>query len=154
MQPFAGLHPSTTRPILTPKLEQRSFCSAQNHTSFGVKLAYDVVFAGDPSKEKARNFTWHKEVSGFLIANFKFAVHSASSYGRVRKAVQTRKEDPFHSRLAQRCRRIGTYQLFRRPSGCAERETPSGVSIAISTATAARQLTVMVMLGGWLFIIA
>lgn len=33
-------------------------------------------------------------------------------------------------------------------------ETPSGVSIAISTATAARQVTVMVMLGGWLFIIA
>ena len=154
MQPFAGLHPSTTRPILTPKLEQRSFCSAQNHTSLGVKFAYGVVFAGDPSKEKAGNFTWYQEVSDFLIANFKFAVHSDSSYGRVRKAVQTRKENPFHSRLAQRCRRIGRYQLFRRPSGCAERETPSGVSIAISTATAAQQLTVMVMLGGWLFIIA
>lgn len=105
-------------------------------------------------RKKSGNFTWYQEVSGFLIANFKFAVHSDSSYGRVRKAVQTCKEDPFHSRLAQRCRRIGTYQLFRRPSGCAERETPSGVSIAISTATAARQLTVMVMLGGWLFIIA
>jgi len=35
------------------KREQRSFCSAQNHTSFGVKLAYGVVFTGNPSKEKA-----------------------------------------------------------------------------------------------------
>ena len=48
------------------------------------------------------------------------------------------------------CRRIGTHQLFRRPSGCAERETPSGVSI--STTTAAQQLTAMVMPGGWLYI--
>ena len=103
MQPFAGLHPSTTRPVLIPKLEQRFFCSAQNHTSLGVKLAYDVVFVGDPSKEQAGNFTWYKEVLGFLMANLKFTVQSASSYGRVRKAVQTRKEDPFHSRLAQRC---------------------------------------------------
>jgi hypothetical protein len=95
MQPFAGLHPSTTRPILIPKLEQRFFCSAQNHTSLGVKLAYDVVFVGDPSKEKAGNFTWYKEVLGFLMANLKFTVQSASSYGRVRKAVQTRKENPF-----------------------------------------------------------
>jgi hypothetical protein len=53
MQPFAGLHPSTTRPILTPKLEQRSFCSAQNPASFGVKLAYGVVFTGNSPKEKA-----------------------------------------------------------------------------------------------------
>ena len=64
------------------------------------------------------------------------------------KAVQTRKENPFYSRLAQRCRRIGTHQLFRRPSGCAERETPSGISI--STTTAAQQLTAMVLLGGCL----
>ena len=35
------------------KCEQRSFCSAQNPASFGVKLAYGVVFAGNPSKEKA-----------------------------------------------------------------------------------------------------
>ena len=101
MQPFAGLHPSTTRPILTPnanlsgrgpsilltqdrsvawkphwgfhcsallrKREQRSFCSAQNPTSFGVKLAYGVVFAGNSSKEKAWNFSVHQEVSGFVI---------------------------------------------------------------------------------------
>jgi hypothetical protein len=53
MQPFIGLHPSTTRPILTPKLEQRSFCSAQNPASFGVKLAYGVVFAGNSPKNKA-----------------------------------------------------------------------------------------------------
>jgi hypothetical protein len=53
MQPFAGLHPSTTRPILTPKLEQLSFCSAQNPASFGVKLAYGAIFAGNSSKEKA-----------------------------------------------------------------------------------------------------
>ena len=52
------------------------------------------------------------------------------------------------SRLAQRCRRIGTHQLFRRPSGCAERETPSGVSIGISKTTAAQQLTILVMLCG------
>ena len=67
MQPFAGLHPSTTRPILTPKLEQRSFCSAQNPASFGVKLAYGVGFAGNPSKEKAWNFSVHQEVSGFVL---------------------------------------------------------------------------------------
>jgi len=67
MQPFAGLHPSTTRPILTPNLEQRSFCSAQNPASFGVKLAYGVVFAGNLSKEKARNFSVHQEVSGFIL---------------------------------------------------------------------------------------
>lgn len=67
MQPFIVLHPSTTRPILTPKLEQRSFCSAQNHTSFGVKLAYGVVFTGNSSKEKAWNFSVHQEVSGFVI---------------------------------------------------------------------------------------
>ena len=40
------------------------------------------------------------------------------------------------------------HQLFRRPSGCAERETPFGVSI--STTTAAQQLTAMVLLGGCL----
>ena len=52
---------------VTAKPEQRSFCSAQNHTSFGVKLAYGVVFAGNPSKEKARNFSVHQEVSGFIL---------------------------------------------------------------------------------------
>jgi hypothetical protein len=49
------------------KCEQRSFCSAQNHTSFGVKSAYGVVFTGNPSKEKAQNFSYHQEVSGFVI---------------------------------------------------------------------------------------
>ena len=48
------------------KPEQRSFCSAQNPASFGVKLAYGVVFAGNPSKEKTRNFSVHQEVSGFV----------------------------------------------------------------------------------------
>lgn len=43
-----GAPPSCSR-----KPEQRSFCSAQNHTSFGVKLAYGVVFTGNSSKEKA-----------------------------------------------------------------------------------------------------
>lgn len=38
---------------VTAKPEQRSFCSAQNPASFGVKLAYGVVFAGNSSKEKA-----------------------------------------------------------------------------------------------------
>ena len=38
---------------VTAKPKQRSFCSAQNHTSFGVKLAYGVVFTGNSSKEKA-----------------------------------------------------------------------------------------------------
>ena len=66
MQPFISLHPPTTRPILTPKLEQRSFCSAQNPASFGVKLAYGAIFAGNPSKEKAQNFSYHQEVSGFV----------------------------------------------------------------------------------------
>ena len=53
--------------VSTAKLEQRSFCSAQNHTSFGVKLAYGVVLAGNPSKEKAWNFSVHQEVSGFVF---------------------------------------------------------------------------------------
>ena len=35
------------------KREQRSFCSSQNPASFGVKLAYGVVFTGNSSKEKA-----------------------------------------------------------------------------------------------------
>lgn len=52
--------------VSTAKLEQRSFCSAQNPASFGVKLAYGVVFAGNPSKEKAWNFSVHQEVSGFV----------------------------------------------------------------------------------------
>ena len=38
---------------LLRKREQRSFCSAQNPASFGVKLAYGVVSAGNSSKEKA-----------------------------------------------------------------------------------------------------
>ena len=66
---------------VTAKPEQRSFCSAQNHTSFGVKLAYGVVFAGNPSKEKARNFSVHQEFQAFLIANWKFTAQSASSWG-------------------------------------------------------------------------
>ena len=49
------------------KCEQRSFCSAQNPASFGVKLAYGVVFTGNSSKEKARNFSVHQEVPGFVI---------------------------------------------------------------------------------------
>ena len=49
------------------KPEQRSFCSAQNPTLFGVKLAYGVVFAGNPPKEKARKFSVHQEVSGFVL---------------------------------------------------------------------------------------
>ena len=49
------------------KPEQRSFCSAQNPASFGVKLAYGVVFAGNSPKEKAWNFSVHQEVSGFIL---------------------------------------------------------------------------------------
>ena len=52
---------------LCAKPEQRSFCSAQNPASFGVKLAYGVVFAGNSSKEKARNFSVYQEVSGFVF---------------------------------------------------------------------------------------
>ena len=48
------------------KREQRSFCSAQNPASFGVKLAYGVVSAGYPLKEKACNFSYYQEVSGFV----------------------------------------------------------------------------------------
>ena len=49
------------------KCEQRSFCSAQNPTSFGVKLAYDVKIAGNHCKQKARNFSVYQEVSGFIL---------------------------------------------------------------------------------------
>ena len=44
-----GFHCSAT----LRKREQRSFCSAQNPASFGVKLAYGVVFTGNSSKEKS-----------------------------------------------------------------------------------------------------
>ena len=50
---IAVLTPAYYTAVSTAKLEQRSFCSAQNPTSFGVKLAYGAVFAGNPSKEKA-----------------------------------------------------------------------------------------------------
>lgn len=39
---------------VTAKPEQRSFCSAQNPASFGVKLAYGVVFAGNLSKKSLK----------------------------------------------------------------------------------------------------
>ena len=68
-------------------------------------------------KKKPETSRYIKKFQALFCLNWKFTVQSASSYGRVRKAVQTRKENPFHSRPAQRCRRIGTYQLFRRPSG-------------------------------------
>ena len=54
---IAVLTPAYYTAVSTAKLEQRSFCSAQNPTSFGVKLAYGVVLAGNSSKEKARNFS-------------------------------------------------------------------------------------------------
>ena len=56
----AALYRSTLihhTPEFYVKPEQRSFCSAQNPASFGVKLAYGVVFAGNPPKEKVRNFS-------------------------------------------------------------------------------------------------
>ena len=49
------------------KREQRSFCSAQNPASFGVKLAYGGITAGNRRKQKARNFSVHQEVSGFAL---------------------------------------------------------------------------------------
>jgi hypothetical protein len=65
MQPFISLHPPTTRPILTPKLEQRSFCSAQNPASFGVKLAYGVVFTGNKASSSLENLN-HTIISSIL----------------------------------------------------------------------------------------
>ena len=68
--PDAALYRSTLihhTPEFYVKSEQRSFCSAQNPASFGVKLAYGVVFTGNSSKEKARNFSYHQEVSGFIL---------------------------------------------------------------------------------------
>ena len=50
---IAVLTPAYYTAVSTAKLEQRSFCSAQNPTSFGVKLAYGVVSAGNSQKEKA-----------------------------------------------------------------------------------------------------
>ena len=49
------------------KLRTTLFLLCTNPASFGVKLAYGVVFAGNPSKEKARNFSVHQEVSGFIL---------------------------------------------------------------------------------------
>ena len=65
----AALYKSTPihhKPEFYVKPEQRSFCSAQKPASFGVKLAYGVVFAGNLPKEKARNFSVHQEISGFV----------------------------------------------------------------------------------------
>jgi hypothetical protein len=39
---------------LLRKREQRSFCSAQNPASFGVKLAYGVKIAGNKKPETSR----------------------------------------------------------------------------------------------------
>ena len=64
---IAVLTPAYYTAVSTAKLEQRSFCSAQNPTSFGVKLAYGVVSAGNSQKEKARNFSVYQEVSGFAL---------------------------------------------------------------------------------------
>ena len=64
--------------ILLRKPEQRSFCSAQNHTSFGVKLAYGVIFAGNSPKKKARNFSVYQEVSGFAL--FKLEIYCSIGF--------------------------------------------------------------------------
>ena len=60
------------------KCEQRSFCSAQNPASFGVKLAYGVVFAGNSPKEKAWNLSYHQEVSGF--SNCKLEIYCSIGF--------------------------------------------------------------------------
>jgi hypothetical protein len=53
--------------VSTAKPEQHSFCTAQIIASFGVKLAYGVKIAGNHRKQKARNFSAHQEVSGFVL---------------------------------------------------------------------------------------
>ena len=50
--PRTGLPPGWC-PCCSGRKAGRSYCSAQNPASFGVKLAYGAVFAGNPSKEKA-----------------------------------------------------------------------------------------------------
>ena len=88
MQPFAGLHPSTTRPIFTPKLEQRSFCSAQNPASFGVKLAYGAIFAGIHQKKKPETSRYIKKFQALFRLNWKFTGQWASSWGQVKEGSQ------------------------------------------------------------------
>jgi len=66
---------------VTAKPEQRSFCSAQNPASFGVKLAYGVVFAGNPSKEKPETSRYIKKFRALFRLNWKFTAQSASSWG-------------------------------------------------------------------------
>ena len=70
------------------KCEQRSFCSAQNPASFGVKLAYGVVFTGNSSKEKARSFSYIKKFLALFCLNWKFTAQSASSWGQVKEGSQ------------------------------------------------------------------
>ena len=47
-------------------------CANANNALFALhkilhRLAYGVVFTGNPSKEKARNFSVHQKVSGFVL---------------------------------------------------------------------------------------
>ena len=81
MQPFISLHPPTTRPILTPKLEQRSFCSAQNPASFGVKLAYGVKLLEIAVNKKPETSRFIKKFQALSVLNWKFTAQSASSWG-------------------------------------------------------------------------
>ena len=85
MQPFISLHPPTTRPILTPKLEQRSFCSAQNPASFGVKLAYGVKLLEIAVNKKPETSRFIKKFQALSVLNWKFTAQSASSWGQVKE---------------------------------------------------------------------
>ena len=88
MQPFISLHPPTTRPILTPKLEQRSFCSAQNPASFGVKLAYGVKLLEIAVNKKPETSRYIKKFQALSVLNWKFTAQSASSWGQVKEGSQ------------------------------------------------------------------
>jgi hypothetical protein len=54
-------------PNFITKQEQHSFCTAQIIASYGVKLAYGGIAAGNRCKQKARNFSVYQEVSGFVL---------------------------------------------------------------------------------------
>ena len=68
------------------KPEQRSFCSAQNHASFGVKLAYGVVSLEIHQKKKPETSRYIKKFQALFRLNWKFTAQSASSWGQVKES--------------------------------------------------------------------
>ena len=85
---IAVLTPAYYTAVSTAKLEQRSFCSAQNPTSFGVKLAYGVGPLEIRKRKKPETSRFIKKFQALFCLNWKFTAQSASSWGQVKEGSQ------------------------------------------------------------------